>query len=984
MSIRISLVNLTLVIISFSSACGRIAAQSDGIFVPIDLRGHCNMGFKDGEAGDERGGWMDQGAKDLRDFPTGKQTFCDIDFDIIDPDENNGKSCIVLKGKNRPYFPQSVKGIPVNRKLASLYILHSGAWLHPTGWAPAYKYIINYEDGSSAGKTVGVEQVSDWGMPRDLADATIAWTGTTTTGEQVGVWMMAWPNPNPDKLIKSIDIISNGLEGPLGIIAITGATQTVKPVAAVQKKRTVEGLLGLERRWFYRGQKICGTLRLKNFTERPINGRAVISISAGDTLKIQKIMQLRFDKIEAAETVELSLDIDNLLDIGLYDVSAVFEYDKQAHKTIELDATQIVCMGGPPASPLTSANFTIYSEPLFLMIGYVKSDAELMHDFSDMKNRGFDIVCLEWFWQWLEPQRGQYDMARLTHVIDMAKQAGLKYWMYVGFWQLNPDWTARISGPDGKPGAFCNFWNKDTRASLLALYEQIAQTCRNNDTVIGYTIRLFPPGWADRSDETKIAWREYLVGQGYNTREKLIELYGNAPAGNVLDERGKAILPDFSFSQSSRYAKVWHLYLNFQKSALTSVMDEVCQAIRRHDKVKPIRLNLAQSYEPENEECAGWDAIAVYRMAEKYGCVVNQECFEFPYHASKEPPLVEKYGLALTTEGGAVPIGPAGSAALMAHVIETNVAYVAYCHYDVHSDSFQWLQYKPFWKIRKAYKRVYDNLTVTSFWQDSWVGKQLWPRFWQYHFMFNLALIGSSYEYDMINEDLLAKGNFNKNSVLLDTNSFYIEDEVCKNIADFIRNGGTFVGDHLSGINTYDKGEEYSLYRKYLGINIVNTNTRGSVTFGKLVLTNQPGFAITPQKTDVVLARWSDGRVAAIERKIGKGRAFVFGFPVQAAMDEILALAGVKRQLVTNATEGGIAKNDKGEYFITLLNSRVVAVPVSVRQNGLIPNAKYTITNLVSQKSWTENSDATGSLVFDVQIPGTKCCFLTVTRASEN
>jgi len=66
-------------------------------FTPLDLSKAANMGFADEIAGDGKGGWTDQGSlNDLREFTLrGLNKLQYVDFYIIDPEENDGKSCIV-------------------------------------------------------------------------------------------------------------------------------------------------------------------------------------------------------------------------------------------------------------------------------------------------------------------------------------------------------------------------------------------------------------------------------------------------------------------------------------------------------------------------------------------------------------------------------------------------------------------------------------------------------------------------------------------------------------------------------------------------------------------------------------------------------------------------------------------------------------------------------------------------------------------------
>jgi hypothetical protein len=276
---------------------------------------------------------------------------------------------------------------------------------------------------------------------------------------------------------------------------------------------------------------------------------------------------------------------------------------------------------------------------------------------------------------------------------------------------------------------------------------------------------------------------------------------------------------------------------------------------------------------------------------------------------------------------------------------------------------------------------VYDNLTVTSFWKDSWVGDELRGAYFQYHFNYNIGLVRSHYEFEMINEDLFARGKTTPGSVVLDTNSFNLKDDVCRNIKAFIERGGTFVANHLTGINAYDGGEEFLLLRKYLNVKIT-TGKSGTVRIkDKYRLAGRNGFQIVPAGGDVTLASWESGGPAAVIRKIGKGKLVLVGFPIEAedfqtgVVDQLLKGAGVKKTVQSDATEIGVAQNDKGEYFITGLNTRAEPLNASIQINPLRPGRTYAIMNLRTQQVERKKTTSLGTLKFTLPIEPSGCNF---------
>ena len=103
------------------------------------------MGFRDEVAGDQKGGWTDQGNNDMRYFPVGTQVFNGVRFDVIDPARSDNKSCIVLKGKPSPYFPAQSIEIPVGLRLDKLYFLHA---VRGALCGRQASYVVHYADGA--------------------------------------------------------------------------------------------------------------------------------------------------------------------------------------------------------------------------------------------------------------------------------------------------------------------------------------------------------------------------------------------------------------------------------------------------------------------------------------------------------------------------------------------------------------------------------------------------------------------------------------------------------------------------------------------------------------------------------------------------------------------------------------------------------------------------------------------------------------------
>lgn len=186
----------------------------------IDISSQANMAFQDDVPNDQKGGWTDQGSNDLRFFPVGIQTFSGVPFKIIDPEENSGRSCIILKGSPRPYFPEKVKNIQVNEKVKYLYFLHTVAWGDK---GELFKYRVFYDDGSIEEIPINYKsEVRGWWGGVAATRAKIAWLGKNAATNKIAVYCYRWSNPRPEVTITRLDIISNNTRAVPAIIAITG------------------------------------------------------------------------------------------------------------------------------------------------------------------------------------------------------------------------------------------------------------------------------------------------------------------------------------------------------------------------------------------------------------------------------------------------------------------------------------------------------------------------------------------------------------------------------------------------------------------------------------------------------------------------------------------------------------------------------------------------------------------------------------------
>jgi hypothetical protein len=178
------------------------AGPPPAVFRPIDLKSFANMDFWVlSQPGAEP--WMrsKRVGDDLRELPTGEQTFASIKFQVIDPAQNQRKA--VLAVSRQAGLPVKVE-IPINQSAASIYLLHTSS-------KPASEQVVGamswvYEDGSSKVQYLMAEKHLTywWFSSLKTEHSGIAWYGKNLVSEGVGLSWCALDNPFPQKKISKI------------------------------------------------------------------------------------------------------------------------------------------------------------------------------------------------------------------------------------------------------------------------------------------------------------------------------------------------------------------------------------------------------------------------------------------------------------------------------------------------------------------------------------------------------------------------------------------------------------------------------------------------------------------------------------------------------------------------------------------------------------------------------------------------------------
>ncbi len=205
-------------------------------FETLDLKQSANMGFRDEIAGDRKGGWTDQGpSNDLRILKPGKLSANPLSFTILDPSKNGGKSCIVLAGGDRMYFPRSASLDLNGKSIGTLFLLHAIAW-PPKNPEVIGDITFEYTDGTTFRQEVKSERdVGNWWMPSAKPNATLVWNEFNNESP-VGLYMSRFELPA--RPLKRLLFRSNGKSVWL-ITAATASPQKVVLPVRKEKKHIV-------------------------------------------------------------------------------------------------------------------------------------------------------------------------------------------------------------------------------------------------------------------------------------------------------------------------------------------------------------------------------------------------------------------------------------------------------------------------------------------------------------------------------------------------------------------------------------------------------------------------------------------------------------------------------------------------------------------------------------------------------------------------
>lgn len=142
---------------------------------------------------------------------------------------------LTVYGTNSAAMPKRIDGIKIGMGAKSIYFLHMTGWENVG--APSYKFIMHYDDGTTAELALESNVSSDnWdqvpgAVPAQMQDKNSAWVWreTAVTVANGGLISTRWDNPKAAKTIKTIDFVSLETVAVPALFAITlgGASASV-------------------------------------------------------------------------------------------------------------------------------------------------------------------------------------------------------------------------------------------------------------------------------------------------------------------------------------------------------------------------------------------------------------------------------------------------------------------------------------------------------------------------------------------------------------------------------------------------------------------------------------------------------------------------------------------------------------------------------------------------------------------------------------
>ncbi|MBR2425459.1 MAG: beta-galactosidase [Lentisphaeria bacterium] len=153
--------------------------------------------------------------KGIKSIPVGRQILANVPFNLLDP--TKGPVCLLLRGKQFPWLPDTAPDVKVEKKASYLYFLHHAGWMNRDYDTVTMEYLINYEDGTQVRVPIRAHaEIAD-----SVNGGNLKKTGLENPETKIAViysvsrrystsalYAYRWKNPCPNKKIVSIGFSS--------------------------------------------------------------------------------------------------------------------------------------------------------------------------------------------------------------------------------------------------------------------------------------------------------------------------------------------------------------------------------------------------------------------------------------------------------------------------------------------------------------------------------------------------------------------------------------------------------------------------------------------------------------------------------------------------------------------------------------------------------------------------------------------------------
>ena len=888
-------------------------AATKAVYVPVDLLKAATRSFTDQHDGDGAGGWTDQGDNDLRRFPRGRQEFLGVPFEILD--DQYGAKSVVMLGDRRGFGNEArIENVP--QRFDVLHVLHAAAWLND---GQVGSYVLEYADGGEAAfDVIASRHVADWWHPVDLPEAKVAWYGGNAIRDLVGVWLLSWPNPHPEKEVRAIVLRSTGVV--LGICGIT--TQRGGPMPGAEGS-SLQAAISPDGVVVRRGEPLTAAATINHGDQAARQVRCRVALYRGSRSETPLHVLERELSIEPGQVGRIEYCIEALdVEPGSYRLVCEAASGQERAEVSTPVGVMPAEFEGAKVSATDSWGYGMM---------YVGEPDEAA--FRRIREGGFDWVALDIQWAAIEPSPGVYDWSLVDRFIERAKRAGLKVeiktLLFLGVPWLTEDIT------DGRnPSNFSD----EFVARYTLLWQNLVQRYQDEPTVFAWCPTIChqdnPVGFiaSDRTPALHRAWRDYLFARGWTLEAVSQRL------GRQVGDWSEIEAPDVAYVGEHGVDDYFLAFMKMRKERAVEVYSQLCRTIRRFDATRPIFLKMGMPWpldvwdSPSGLWPAGW-----LRMCRTYDAVLMHSNFEDSVMAAILPSMAEGYGVRMMVEEGKVPPNAPCTVGAVGQAGWYGAMGMEFCFWPTGQDLSDWSRLKPTAQRMQAFSRSYDNLWVTFFDDALFAHEKNWERIRRYYIKGYDLLTKLGLQYRVVGSDRLAA--MPRDGVLLEANCVRLDDVTRERLDRFVRGGGTLVGQFMT-----DSEADFKLYNDW-GVAMVRHAAGQVVLEGGLSFPAADGFVPTGKDLRVLM-RWEDGRPAAVEKKVGEGRLIVFGCGFE---NDVAASAAVLRRLLEavgvrprvrvepyGSVQVSVKRRD-GTLQIGLINRDPMAKDVTVELAGVSP-----------------------------------------------